>query len=499
MACAWDGRRLKWTPGERYPITNFVEYVELMTATGGNADRDMDEDFAPLLDLCRKTLAYGLKPYLKLGNVPVRFTAGCDPRRKKIGGADGGSYGFNIRPPDDYDAYGRHMRACAAALRKAFGLDEVRSWRYAGLTEANNSGSSGDSGWFAARGGDNAATLDAFVRLYDATVKAFETELGDGLAIGTHLLNPEEQWKSFSHDGVIARCRPLRLLPVSYYFGAPNGDKAERSATAGGLADVVRTAGEGVISGIDEGRICFSRPGAKSKDLRTRTVGQSYQAAFNVRMAKRVLDAGGSYIAAWGFFSGEDPLFAGIPTFDYFTAREIALFAGLGRCGVVIEGTVPEKEAVDAIAASSSDGRMVRVAVSRLRDKLEFADSLEIKVCVILPSSLAATGRISVSELTLDDRNNWFTDWERDRRGKGVKDTDYWASPDDPNPLISLSNGPAIEFFRSRMSAYAAKADKVVPRVVVLPVPQDGILALPVTFCGNGAVFFALHDPVVIR
>ena len=495
MAVAWDGRRLKWTPSGRYPVTNFVESVELMTATGGNAERDMDEGFKPLLDLCRKALDYGLKPYLKLGNVPVRFTAGCDPRRKKLGGADGGAYGLNIRPPDDYEAYGRYMRSCAAALRDAFGRDEVRSWRFSVLTEANNCGRDGDNGWFAAKGGDRAATKAAFLRLYDVTVKAFEAELGEGLAIGTHLLYPcQDDLASFTYADVLAGCSPLRILPVSYYFGNPDGDLIEQAGQLPDLAEMMRAAGGRVISGIDEGRICFSRPGAKSKDLRTRTVGQSYQAAFNVRMAKSVLDAGGSYIASWGFFAGEDPLFAGVPTFDYFTAREIAKFAGMRRCAARTDGTPPEKEAVDAIAAVSQDGRTMRVAVSRLRDKLEFTDSFDTTVRIVLPAELRAAGRLTVSELTLDDRNNWFVDWERERREKGIKDADYWASPDDPNPLFSLADDSAKAFFKSRMSAYAAKADQIVPRAASLPVPPDGVLSLPVSFRGNGAVFFELED-----
>ena len=490
MVCAWDGRRFGWTPNERYPITNFVEYVELMTATGGNEDRDMDEDFAPLVDLCRKTLAYGLKPYLKLGNVPVRFTAGCDPRRRKLGGADGGSYGFNIRPPDDYEAYGRYMRACAASLRKTFGRDEVRSWLFSVLTEANNCGQNGDGGWFAAKGGDCAKTKAAFMRLYDVTVRAFEAELGEGLAIGTHLLDPrQDDMSSFAYADVLAGCSPLRLLPVSYYFGNPDGDLIERAGQVPGLAEVMRAAGGWVISGIDEGRICFSRPGAKSKDLRTRTVGQSYQAAFNVRMAKSVLDAGGSYIAAWGLFAGTDPVFAGVPTFDYFTSREIAKFAGLSRCAAGVDGTVPKKEALDAIAAVASNGRAVRIAVSRLRDKLEFAEPLDAEVRVVLPVSFVRGSGMSVSELTLDDRNNWFVDWERERREEGIADKDYWASPDDANPLMTLSEGPAREFFKSRLPAYAAKADRIAPCVRSVVVPPDGILSLPISFRGNGAVF----------
>lgn len=244
-----------------------------------------------------------------------------------------------------------------------------------------------------------------------------------------------------------------------------------------------------MLSGLDEGRICFSRPGAKTRDLRTRTVGQSYQAAFNVRLAKTVLDAGGAYVASWGYFAGRDPLFAGVPTFDYFTAREIAKFAGMRRCEARMSGPIPAKEAVDVVAAVSTDGRTLRVMLSRLRDKLEFTNALETAVRVTLPASLRSAVSLSVSLFTLDDRNNWFLDWERERHARGIADADYWASPDDSNPFFSLEDGPAKEFFISRLPVYEEKASRVVPHVSSVAVPPDGVLSLPVSFVGNGASF----------
>ncbi len=101
----WNGATFNWSkPDNRdYPTCGFVEYVELMACTGGNAQRDLlkdpsnravldDYDFEPLVNACRGVLAHGAKPYLKLGNVPEKFTADYD----------GGEFRMNIRPPTDH-------------------------------------------------------------------------------------------------------------------------------------------------------------------------------------------------------------------------------------------------------------------------------------------------------------------------------------------------------------------------------------------------------------
>lgn len=104
---AWNGRNVDWSVknenAAKYPISGFVEYVELIACTGGNKDRDLfknpddrtvidDYDFEPLAKVCREILNIGAKPYLKLGNVPQKFTVDYS----------GGEFSINVRPPTDH-------------------------------------------------------------------------------------------------------------------------------------------------------------------------------------------------------------------------------------------------------------------------------------------------------------------------------------------------------------------------------------------------------------
>ena len=85
----WDmqGTNLFTNPrlNEKYNIMEFVEYVQLMQCTGGNAQRDLfvdptnydvldDYDFSPLIENCKGILELGAKPHLKLGSVPMKYS-----------------------------------------------------------------------------------------------------------------------------------------------------------------------------------------------------------------------------------------------------------------------------------------------------------------------------------------------------------------------------------------------------------------------------------------
>lgn len=299
------GRPRVWPARDRedYPTVGFVRYYELMACTGGNATRDLfrnsddrttldDYDFAPLVAACRGILRLGAKPYLKLGNVPRKFSADYD----------GGEFSMNIRPPDDDRVHYRYMKACAAALKQAFGRDEVRTWRFAVLTEADN------TGWFKAKSGVAAASREAMFRLYDFAAQAFEEELGGGLVFGTHLLDvawAKPPASQFSVEEFVAHCAhgtnaatgkvgaPLGLLTMSYYASPRDGLGAGRFTGLVRLRKALADAGfTNVVTGVDEGRVIVSAPGAERADLPSRAVGASYEAAFDVRVVKSVIDAG---------------------------------------------------------------------------------------------------------------------------------------------------------------------------------------------------------------
>jgi len=503
----WNGTQVDWSlpdnPG--YPTRGFVRYVEMMACTGGNASRDLflnptnrtvldDYDFTRLLDACRGILTHGAKPYLKLGNVPAKFTADYD----------GGEFHMNIRPPTDHLVHYRYMKACAAALKAAFGRDEVRSWRFAVLTEADN------IGWFRAKSQDKTEIRKEFFRLYDFTARAFEEELGGGLAFGTHLLYPGDSCISqFTLQDVIAHCAsgtnaatgkvgaPLGLLTISYY-GHPDKDDLTQGRMRGlkEVVDRAHAAGfTGLVTGVDEGRVIVSTPGRDRKDLCTRAVGASYEAAFDLRVVRSILDAGSDYFATWGYFSGPCDIGEGLPSHHYFTCREFARFAGLRRAEATVKGSPSKHEELDAIAGVSEDGADVRLAVGRFRDKLVFTNRLETTAAVRLPKAFA--GRIvDVSVLTLDDRNNWFVDWEHDRAVNGIGNKDFSWSPDDFAVLAGrvLTTPRFRTLFAEKLQpVYARKAASVKPVARRLTVGKDAILTIPLDFVGNGAAFVSLR------
>ena len=503
-------------------LTNYPDFVEravMFTATGGNADRDLfvdpadetvtdDYDFSRLLTSCRNALASGIRPYLHLGNVPVKFTKGCDPRRAKVGGADGGSYGFNIRPPDDYAAYGAYMKAIANALVAEFGRDEVRGWRFAVLTEANN------RHWFEAKDGTAASTKAAFFKLYDHTAKAFTDVLGEDIAIGTHLLglDSSSETTTFTYRDIIAHCAsgandatggtgaPLNLLAFSYYLDHPDDDRANptagRMTDFATLRDALDAAGfKRAVVCMDEGRVfCTNNGGTKEDELVTRAIGQSWQAAFDVRAAKSAFDHGGDGFASWGHLAGLDSRCDGFPTVSWFTARELAKFAGMRHLPASVSAKLAStKEQVDAIAAVSDDGARVRLALCRFRDKLVFWDRVAASAKLTLPAAMR--GRtVTLSALTVDDANNWYTDWLADRTAYGIGASCFGSSQDDQSPLSTLSDMAARTLFAETLEPkYAAKAALVVPTVQALAVPVDGVVTLPFSLVGNSAVFAAIE------
>lgn len=499
----WNGATADWTLPDNplHPTRDFVEYVELMACTGGNASRDLfkdpnnrevldDYDFEPLLRACRGILARGAKPYLKLGNVPVKYSRDCD----------GGEFSMNIRPPDDHLVHYRYMKACAEALKSAFGCEEVRQWRFAVLTEADN------VGWFKAKSGDKAEIREEFFKLYDYTAKAFEEVLGSGLVFGTHLLYPGDAWISqFGVADVVAHCAtgtnyatggrgaPLRLLTLSYY-ACPNNDSLEpgRMRELAGALTTARQAGfTNLVTGIDEGRLIVASPGREKCDLLSRAVGASYEAAFDVRIVRGLLDAGADYFATWGWFSGPKSFCQGVPSHHYFTCREFARFAGLYRTAADVRGEMPEREELDVIAGATGDAQCVRVAVGRFRDRLVFTNHLETAVQVkFLPELAGRT--VSVETLVLDDRTNWYCDWQRDRENYGVKKDDYAWSPDDFAILGSrtLVQENLRNLFAERLQpVYASRAATVRPFARRETIGSDGTLTIPVDFVGNGANF----------
>lgn len=501
----WSGASTDWTIPDNgdYPTSRFVEFIELMSCTGGNAERDLfknpsdrnvldDYDFTKLIRMCRGILEYGAKPYLKLGNVPPKFSSDVD----------NGGFSMNIRPPDDHLVHYRYMKAVASALKNEFGLDEVRTWRYSVLTEADN------IHWYMTKDKDKKRLREEFFKLYDYAVLAFEEELGKGLVFGTHLLYPGDAEKAltqFSYKDVLDHCAsggnyatsakgaPLSLLTISYYEPAHCGKKNKGYVSEmKNVVDYARKAGfTNIVTGVDEGRVITSVKGKDKYDLVTRAVGHSYQAAFDVRVAKSIIDAGAEYCATWGYFSGPCGRRQGVPSLHYFSSRELSRLGGMRRVPAKASGALPAGDEIDVIAGVSTDGSLARVVVGRYHNSLSYDGKLSSEVSVKLPSS-AAGKKVKVEKLVLDDRCNWFLDWEKDRVKYGIKNDDFSWSPDDF--AIMAKRGLVTERFRALFREkleknYAKKAAGIKPVQSLIVAGGDGVVTLDVDFAGNGAAF----------
>ncbi|MBQ8402437.1 MAG: hypothetical protein IJX14_10980 [Clostridia bacterium] len=133
----------------------FVEEMQFMTATGGESGRDLfvdpadrsvldDYDFSPLISACRNVVEQGLKPMIKTGNVPQKYSSVSTT----------GTFGVNLYPPDDYDVYYNYIAAMTKSLADEFGPEEVRTWRFGCFTEYEN------ADWFQ-------GTAEDYCRIYD--------------------------------------------------------------------------------------------------------------------------------------------------------------------------------------------------------------------------------------------------------------------------------------------------------------------------------------------
>ena len=424
-----------------------------MGATGGNPQRDClrnpadrsvldDYDFSRLLNGCRGIVGMGLKPYLKLGNVPQKFSTDDN----------GGSFHMNIRPPDDYAAYGRYMAACAKALLDAFGREELLKWRFAVLTEFEN------GGWFKDASGDAEKTFRAYCRLYETTVDAFTRTISPDLTFGVHAMAVTEGlWDERTFIRYAAeRKLPIKFVTASFYDEYPGkfttGHPLPRDIAR--LREAAEAAGlTNLFYAVDEGRLLYGKTRNKKGDhLALRIVGDTYQAAYDARIVKQLFDSGAEYFAAWGYLSGPDALFDGLPSVSFHVARESARFKGMRRLPVSKAGCAAPGVEADAVAALSPDGSALRIMAYAFTNALFATGTTRIGISVVPPPTWKGRkGR--VTRCVVDDDANWFDEWRAERKRLNIGDERFFWSPDDPAPTGScgLSAAEDRAFFRKEI------------------------------------------------
>ena len=476
----------------------FVEYIQLMQCTGGNAQRDLfvdplnydvldDYDFSSLVENCKGILELGAKPHLKLGSVPVKYS------QNSIQGAD---FGTNLYPPDDYDVYYNYMAAMARALVSEFGAEEVLTWRFGVMTEFEN------SQWFMAPDGDPQKTAEAYCKLYDYTVDALQKEIGEDVFVGAHaMVVTEGLWdeKIFvDHCGKGINYKTgeigtrICFLSASFYDYAP-GEYTSGYTLPETIAQLQKYADEAglkdLIFGVDEGRILVGNTsGAEDIQLLTRMVGDTYQAAYDARLNKQLIDQGGDYFSSWGYLSGG--LYDGYPTVSYHVASRLATFAGSKRVAVetakkgVIYGAEVE-------ALSAYDGETLRIMAYNFKNDTAYDKTADLSFDV--DASVFNSDKVNVTVYTVDDSCNYFDEWREDRVTYGIGDDCFAWSPDDPQieSATTLKDSAARELYFNELAEKYEQCAQLTPVTYTADV-VDGRVELDASLAANGVVFFEI-------
>ncbi len=485
---------------EEYNVGEFVEYVQFMQCTGGNKDRDLfkdplntdvldDYDFTRLIDNCKGVLEFGAKPHLKLGSVPLKYSANA---------YEGQDFGTNIYPPDDYDVYYNYMAAMAQALVDVFGKEELLTWRFGVMTEYEN------AQWFMAVSGDPQESAVEYCKLYDYTVAALQDVIGEEVFVGAHSMTVTEGlWDEnifIDHcaNGINYKTGKkgtrICFLTGSFYDSAPGEFTSGYTAleTIAFLQECAKNAGlQDLIFGIDEGRILSGNASGKDgSQLLSRTVGYTYQAAYDARIYKQMFDIGGDYFSSWYYLSGG--LFTGNPTVSYHVAKNIAGFAGLNRVGVEkTKNGVLYKTEVDAVSAYDTQSETLRIMAYNFKNDVAYSKSVDLSLELNVPEFDGQT--VQITKYVIDDDCNYFDEWVEDRVTYGIGDDCFAWSPDDPcidNPT-TLVDSAAREIYFNQLYDKYTECSKLVPVTGTATIENDTLI-LEDELAANGVIFYEI-------
>lgn len=485
---------------DKYNVFDFVEYVQLMQCTGGNVTRDLFEDplnfdvlddykFDKLIANCKGILSLGAKPHLKLGSVPLKYSENA---------VMGESFDTNIYPPDDYDVYYNYMAAVAQALVDVFGAQEVLTWRFGVMTEYEN------KDWFTTPDGSPGKTAVAYCKLYDYTVAALQDVIGEDVFVGAHSMSVSEGL--WDEESFILHCgkginyktgeRGTRIcfLSGSFYDFCP-GEYTDGHNLPGTIS-VLQAAAEkaglnDLIFGIDEGRILSGNDSGKDSDqLLTRTVGYTYQAAYDARLYKQMFDVNGDYFSSWSYLS--NGLLDGYPTVSYHVADCISDFAGSKRIAVKKQdsGVIYNNE-VDAVSAYDEETSTLRIMAYNFKNDVDYNKDIDIAFDINVPQLNGK--KVKITSYAVDDNANFFDEWVEDRQVYGIGNDCFSWSPDDPQieSFTTLNGSWAREIYFTQLKEKYEKCAQLEPTSEESTVEKSTI-KLESELAANGVIFYEI-------
>ncbi len=497
----WDMGESFYDPkiNEEYNVFEFVEYIQLMQCSGGTKERDLfknpmdfnvldDYDFEPLIKNCEGILKLGAKPHLKLGGVPLKFTRGYL--------LDG--FGMNVYPPDDYDVYYDYIFALATALVKEFGREEVLTWRFGVMTEYEN------WDWFRAKDGRSASASGEFCKLYDYTVQALIDAIGEDVFVGAHSMTVTEgHWDEALFIQHIAKGinyangkkgTRVCFLSASFYDHSP--EEYTEGYTLPQTINYIRSTAEkhgltDLMYGVDEGRFLVGlEKGKDSDELLSRTVGHTYQAAYDARLWKQCLDNNIDYFSSWSFLTGG--INDGYPTISYHVAKNIAEFKGSQKVGSKVKARPTQSDVeMDAVSVYDEETKTLRVMAYNYKNDLDYKENAVFTFDIDVKKY--GFTKANVKTTFISDSCNFFDEWQQDREKYNITSDAFSWSPDDPclDSEITLSDSKIQELYRNELR------DKYIDCSKTNPVKQEyqlenGALSFNNVVEGNSVVFYEI-------
>ena len=484
---------------EENDVFEFVKYVQLMQCTGGTPDRDLfvdpydtstltDYKFDSLIENCRGILNLGAKPHLKLGGVPLKFTKDFEM----------GDFDMNVYPPDDFNAYYTYIRAIAQALVDEFGIQEVKTWRFGVMTEYEN------AQWFQAKSGLPEDAAEAYCKLYDYTVQALIDVIGEDVFVGAHSMTVTEGlWDEEIFIRHVAegtnyangkKGSHICFLSASFYDSTPG--EFTSGYTLPETISYLKTKAEkyglkDLVFGIDEGRILSGTvSGADDSQLFNRTVGFTWQAAYDARIFAQTIRAGGDYFSSWNFLTNGN--LDGYPIISYHVAENIARFEGMKilSTDTMAVKTSLKTEIGNLVAIDEETGNL-RAMVYNFKNNLDYKGKADITLNIPAEDGK----KYKVTRYLINDDCNYFDEWQEDRKKYNITDDCFAWSPDDP----MIDSGTTLRDPESREIYYTQLREKYKEYAVLTPTEfeasaEEGKLSLDVILEASNVVFYEIEE-----
>ena len=486
----------------------FLEYAKLFVATGGTEQKDLfinpmdravldDYDFTYLLAACDNVVRMGLKPYISMAGIPLKFVTGTEMNQ----------YGANPYAPDDdkWDAYYDYLIAIGNALVERYGREEVLTWKF-GISEEYSGDEQMIIGTLGAA--DPVLSREAVFKLYDYTVTALEETVGTNVTVGAHgttvtfglwdenllikhcALGPNYKTGK-TGDGISTVATRIDFLASSSYGSHPNNPSGGSTANNGWLdnwdiGDCARrwrtgqnrknnTFGEvglnaypafaNVILGSDENRFLNGDDG---KMLGTRSTGKTFQGSYDARQIKQMVDNDIGYISYWGLTSNN--VWGGVPNVAHRVAEVFHRMVGSRQLSYTRSGTKNSTaNEVEAITAKNDTTGKVYVFVYN-HNPGPSTTSAE-RITAEIPASLlndATTATVTVTYV--DDRTNWWDNWNSERSGLGITLGSEWSSENDYVTAFSAVPSVAHRHIIVNRYSYYLSRSALKPRTQVLTV-----------------------------